>query len=88
MERKIDDKDYIECLKTSVYRTHYRLWRERMLTKIEDIVAALETASPEEVMYSYSLSPRDMALLVRLGYFTKDEVERFDLRRIECTVPE
>ena len=85
MTREVVDKEYIECLPV-LYRKHYALWRERMLANIDTISQALEGNSIEAVMEHFRLSPRDVALLVRLHYFTEDEVERFGLRRIEESV--
>ena len=85
MERVIKDKDYIECLPV-LYRKHYSLWRGRMLKIIDEVAATLEHKTPEEVMEQFSLTKRDIAILVRLEYFTPDETERFGLRRIEETV--
>ena len=87
MGRVIDDKDYIECLPDYVHRVAYNKWRARMELAIEDIVKALEKDKVENVMITQHLSPRDIALLVRLCFFTEEEVEKFDLLRIERTVP-
>ena len=85
--RNIDDKDYIECLSSDLYRRNYSNWRQRMLSSIDDIVDALANGTVEDVMEQKGLSARDIALLVRLQYFTEEEVERYELRRIEKTVP-
>lgn len=84
-EANIKDTDYIECL-PRMYRKSYSLWRNRMLEKIDAVSSALETSTVEAVMQQFELSARDIALLVRLCYFTPEEVERFSLRRIESQV--
>ena len=58
-----------------------------MLGRIDAIVEALEQAPIEQVMELFSLSARDIALLVRLNYLTVDEAARYGLERIERSVP-
>lgn len=86
MQRRIDDVDYMECL-PSLYRKSYITWKARMLTQVDAIAQDLNGMQPEEVMTKYNLTPRDVALLVRLQYLTAEEVEKYGLRRIEGTVP-
>lgn len=86
MERKIEDTEYMECL-TTLYRRNYLRWRDKMLSQIEDIVCDFEVMTVDQVMEKYALTPRDVALLVRLHYFTPEEAQRFDLERIEQAVP-
>lgn len=83
---QIRDSEYIECLPRP-YRANYFRWRERMLGRIDAIVEALEQAPIEQVMELFSLSSRDIALLVRLNYLTGDEAARYGLERIERSVP-
>lgn len=85
MNRQIDDSAYIETLPT-LYRRHHELWKKRMFKVIDAVAVELETNPPEVVMEKFSLSKRDVALLVRLGFFTEEEAERFDLNRIEAQV--
>lgn len=87
MVRPIDDAGYIECLASPMYQQYYYRWKSRMLGQIEQIVRALEEKPVDEVMAAFKLTQRDIALLVRLGYFTGDEVDRFGLREIEAGVP-
>ena len=87
MLRNIDDKDYIECLPSDLYRHNYANWRQRMLDNIEIIVQQLSEKPVEAVMEEMNLTTRDIALLVRLKFFTEEEVEKFDLRRIEKLIP-
>lgn len=82
----IQDSNYREYL-PKLYRKHYDLWKARMLKSVDKIAESLASKSPEEVMEEYSLSPRDIALLVRLNYFTPEETEKYNLRRIEEKVP-
>jgi len=79
MVRQIDDKDYMECLPSPLYLAHYELWRKRMLPRVDDIAKALRTKPLEEVMIEFTLTPRDVALLVQLRYLTGEEVEEFNL---------
>lgn len=86
MNREIDDAEYMECL-PYLYRKNYTRWKERMLRQIGDIVHALETTPLEQVMETYSLTPRDVALLVRLNYVTAEEAHVFGMDAVERTVP-
>ena len=88
MQRNIDDKDYIAFLPGEMFRGRYYRWRERMLKNIANIVADFERYPVDEVMDRQRLTFRDIALLVRLNYLTPEEVERFDLRKIEQALPE
>ena len=88
MQRNIDDSDYIAFLPGDMFRRRYFRWRERMLRDVEGIVADLKKHPVEEVMEMRNLTPRDIALLVRLKYLTPEEVEEFDLRKIEQALPE
>lgn len=87
MNRMIDDQDYIEYLPSALYVKRYLRWREAMIQDIEDISTDLQTSTIDEVMERRSLSPKDIALLVRLKYFTAEEVAAYDLLRIEKMVP-
>lgn len=86
MNRQIEDKEYLECL-PSLYRNQYYRWRERMLAQVDEIICALETNSVGVVMEMYSLTPRDIALLVRLNYVSPEDAKRFNLYKIESRVP-
>ena len=85
-KRVPDDQDYINFLGMDIYIRRYLRWKERMMPQIESIVHDLETMTPEELMKSRDMTPFDIALLVRLKYLTAEEVEKFDLRRIEQMV--
>lgn len=86
-KRKIDDADYIECLPTQVYKQHYMRWKERILPQMGALVAALRVKPLEDVMGDFSLTPRDVTLLVQLKYLTAEEVEEFGLEKFaEVTV--
>ena len=82
----IKDADYIACLPRP-YRTSYTKWRTRMLNSIDAIAEAIAHMPVEDVMQKFNLSPRDIALLVRLNYFTAEEVVEYGLERIERSVP-
>ena len=86
MVRNIQDQDYIECL-VPMYRRTYLSWKQRMVGRIDRIAADFNHATPEEVMAAHHLSPRDVALMVRLNYLTAEEAERFGLQRIVDAVP-
>ncbi len=79
MERQIDDQDYMECLPSPLYLAHYELWRKRMLPRVDDIAKSLRDKPLEDVMVQFTLTPRDVALLVQLKYLTSEEVEEFNL---------
>lgn len=81
MQRAIDDKEYIESLPSFYHKSH-EVWKQRMLSIIDGVVADLETLRTEEVMEKYQLTLRDMSLLVQLGFFSQEEVERFNLRSL------
>lgn len=85
-EAHVQDADYIECLPRP-YRANYTRWRQRMLSNIDAVAVALQGQDIETVMVQYSLTRRDIALLVRLHYFTDDEVCRYNLSEIERSVP-
>ena len=81
----IQDKDYESCLGT-LYRTNYNIWKRSTLEFIDDFVQALSTDSRDNVIASYSLSPRDIALMVKLHYVTPEEAELYNLIEISDTV--
>ena len=86
-EAWIDDKDYLDC-QPRLYRMKHVKWKELMLSVIDNVVEDLEKGSPiEEVMERWELTARDVALLVRLKFVTEEEAARFDMNRIEATVP-
>ena len=94
METKIDrkamitDNGYIEFLMIPLNQQRYVRWRDKILEVFEDIVSDFRAMTPEEVMEKWDLNPHDIALFVRLNYFTPEEVEEFDVRRIEAMVPQ
>ena len=86
MARSIDDKDYISYLPTRLHVKRYLRWKEQMLLDIDNIVADLKESSIDVVMEKRNLTPKDVALLVRLQFVTDEEVETFGLARIEKMV--
>lgn len=84
--REIDDKDYVECL-NGYYKAFYERWKTRMTKEVDDIVFDLSRMSLEDVKAKRRLTNRDIALLVRLKYFTAEEVECYDLEKINQSVP-
>lgn len=84
--RSVDDKDYISFLPTRLQVNRYLRWKEQMLLDIDNIIAELDSLSIDDVMEQRNLTPKDVALLVRLRYVTAEEVERYDLGRIEKMV--
>lgn len=82
MSRPISDKDYMECLPSDLYRRSYLRWRERMENSIDSIVQAMTMFPLVQVMEQFNLTPRDFCLLVKLGYFTEEEVARFGLEQV------
>lgn len=87
MTRSADDKDYISFLPSRLHVNRYLRWKEQMLQDIDTIVAELEESPIDEVMERRNLIPKDIALLVRLRIVTPEEAARFDMNRIEETVP-
>lgn len=85
--RNVDDRSYMEFLPTQMHQRRYLVWKEQMLGKIDYFVSELRQKEVKTVMEEQGLTPRDVALLVRLKYFTDDEIEIFGLREIEETVP-
>lgn len=83
----IQDQDYLDFIGDHVYRFRYFRWKDRMLSMLDDILAALERSTPEEVIEELKLTPRDLAMLVRLNYITKEDAKRLDLIRIERSIP-
>lgn len=88
MLRQIHDEDYLNFLPTTLHKKRYSHWREQMLANIENIVATFHAQPRDEAIATCNLTPRDVALLVRLGYFTPEEAEAFNLYEIEKKVPE
>lgn len=87
MLREVDDMAYLQYLRSDMYRNRYLRWKDEMLEDLDAIIEDLDKYSVDEVMDKRGLTPKDIALLVRLRYLTDDEVARYDLRRIEQTVP-
>lgn len=86
MERNIQDKAYLECLPV-LYRKHHELWKARMLRIVDDVEAAFENGiTPEAAMERFSITKRDLALMVRLNFFSPEQAKRYDLQRIEEAV--
>lgn len=85
-EPNIHDSDYIDTL-PRLYKRTYSSWKERMLKQVDSIADSMRMHGVEATMTMFSLSPRDVALLVRLGYFTEQETEEFGLAAIEQSVP-
>ena len=86
MARSVDDKDYIKFLPTQLHIKRYLRWKEQMLLDIDGIVEELESFSIDDVMVKRNLTPKDIALLVRLHFVSDDEVDKYDLGRIESMV--
>ena len=88
VERNIQDAAYLECLPV-LYRRHHELWKARMLRVVDAVEEAFEGgATPEAVMGQFPVSKRDLALMVRLNFFTPEQAKRYDLQRIEEAVPQ
>ena len=87
MPRVIQDEDYMNFLPTKLQQRRYLRWKEKMLNNIDGIIAALESNTIDDVMQEWDLVPKDVALIVRLGFVTDEQANRFDLRRIEERVP-
>lgn len=87
MPRHVDDADYLNFLPTPLHRNRYLRWKEEMLQSIDSILADLEKSSVMEVMTTRSLTPKDIALLVRLHYVTDEEADTYNLRSVEAMVP-
>lgn len=85
--RSPDDASYIEYLPSKLYRNRYLRWKDLMLQNIDAIVAGFTKEGVEATMKKYSLTQKDIALLVRLRFLTDDEITRFALQGIECGVP-
>lgn len=85
--REIDDTAYLNLQSSSLYRNRYLAWKARMLPEIDNIILDFEKNGVDTTMSERNLTPRDIALLVRLKYFTEDEVEKFALQTIEQSVP-
>lgn len=83
MVRPISDADYMECLPSDLYRNSYMRWKQRMLNSIDSIVQAMTQAPLPQVMEGFGLSPRDFCLLVKLGYFTEEEIVAFNLQEVK-----
>lgn len=83
----VDDEDYLATLPPGLYRNRYFLWKEKMLGQIDSIKQDLVTDSLESVMTKYNLTPRDIALLVRLNYISEEDSKLFGLDVIEKSVP-
>lgn len=85
--RTVDDLAYMSYLPSDMYRNRYMRWKNVMLGNIEAIVASFSADGVDATMQKFSLTPKDIALLVRLKYLSDDEVEQYSLRTIECGVP-
>lgn len=87
MQRQIDDQDYLNFLPTDMHRRRYQRWKEEMLANIDDIIAEVEKEGLQAVMERRYLSPKDIALLVRLNFVSEEQAERFGMKAIEETAP-
>ena len=87
MNREIKDKDYIEFLGTELYQNRYFRWKKRMLPMVDAIVEELPKDSLENVMKKFDLTPRDVALLVRLNYVSEEVAVKYGLKAIEEIIP-
>ncbi len=74
-------------LTTSLHVQRYNIWKAGILLKLDNIVRDLGKESLETVMKKYHLLRRDIALMVRLGYFTNEEVDQFGLESVVKTIP-
>lgn len=84
--RHIDDEDYLACLSTRVYRDHYIRWKARIEPLMDEIAHDLAEMSEESVREKYQLTPRDIVLMVQLGYLTSDEIESLQLGHLRDKV--
>lgn len=84
--RTFDDTNYLERL-PSYYRRAHERWKEHISSIIDDVMSALESSTLQEVMSTYNLTPRDIAMLVRLNVVTDEEAERFGMNAVEAVVP-
>ena len=85
--RSVDDSSYMNFLPSDLYRNRYLRWKSVMLSNIDAIVASFSTEGVEATIQKFGLTPKDVALLVRLKYFDAEEIEQYGLRKIECGVP-
>lgn len=77
--RQIDDKDYIECLPSGVYVKNYLRFKNRIEPHLEEFVKEMRSQGVKVAMDKFSLTKRELGLMVRLGYLLEDEIEEFSL---------
>ncbi len=80
--RNIEDKDYLECLPSDIYRRNYGRWKKRMLDRIETIVETFRVKGVDKAIQELDMTPRDVMLLTKLGYLTPEEIEEFGLTNV------
>lgn len=87
MSRNVDDQAYLNFLPTPLHRNRYLRWKGAMLQQLDVILADLERSNISDVMSNRGLTPKDVALLVRLHYVTDEEADKYGLREVEAMVP-
>lgn len=87
MNTQINDEGYIHTLPSPLYQSRYMQWKSDMLNKLDDMLIDLETNGADHMVKTFSLTRKDIALLVRLNYIPEHLSERHGLYAIERTVP-
>ena len=79
MARTVKDEEYITWLPNDFYRAEYLEWKNTVLPAMDTLVSTMRSAGVEATVAHFCLSVKDCALLVKLGYFTDEEISEFGI---------
>lgn len=79
MVRTVKDEEYLTWLPNDFFRAEYLEWKAMILPAMDQLVEAMRAHGAEAVVAQYGFSKKDCALMVKLGYFTEEEVEELGI---------